>query len=132
MLGYGDLSHFNDILNVNIDNIQVSPFRILAYQKVCSDFYRVANYESSRINAYNVDTRFNPANSFSSFLKYYLQLRYRPWKKDRYTISSTSFQGNDFMSSTITPPSFPSVDWTNNLKSYSEDSSYTGNLGALS
>lgn len=132
LLGYGDLSHFNDITSVNIDNIQVSPFRILAYQKVCSDFYRVGNYESSRINAYNVDTRFNPANSFSSFLKYYLQLRYRPWKKDRYTISSTSFQGNDFMSSTINAPSFPSVEWSNNFKSYSDADSYTGNIGALS
>lgn len=132
LLGYGDLSHFNDITSVNIDNIKVSPFRILAYQKVCSDFYRVGNYESSRINAYNVDTRFNPSNSFSSFLNSYLQLRYRPWKKDRYTISSTSFQGNDFMSSTITSPSFPSVGWVNNLKPYSDSDTYTGNIGALS
>ena len=53
-------------------------------------------------------------------------------KKDRFTISSTSFQGNDYMSSTITSPSFPSVDWTNNLKPYSERDSFTGNLGALS
>ncbi len=107
LLGYGDLSHFDDISSVNIDNIQVSPFRILAYQKVCSDFYRVGNYESSRITSYNVDSRFNPGTSFSEFLRAYLQLRYRPWKKDRYTISSTSFQGNDFMSQPISTPLFP-------------------------
>ena len=72
------------------------------------------------------------ASSAASFISAYLQLRYRPWKKDRYTISSTSFQGNDFMSRTIVPPSFPSVDWVNNLKPYSDSQSYTGNVGALS
>lgn len=131
LLGYGDLSHFNDITSVTVDDLKVSPFRLLAYQKVCSDFYRAANYESSRITSYNIDSPIFLTTSFLNFTKAYLQLRYRPWKKDRYTISSTSFQGNDYMSSTITPPSFPSVGWTNNLKPYSDDDTYTGNLGAL-
>lgn len=112
LLGYGDLSRFNDITNVNIENVKVSPFRLLAYQKVCSDFYRVANYESARISAYNVDNLLpfgGQASFFASFVSNYLQLRYRPWKKDRYTISSTSFQGNDFMSANITPPKFGSA-----------------------
>ena len=111
LLGYGDLSHFNDITNVNIDNVKVSPFRLLAYQKVCSDFYRVANYESARIYSYNVDNLLpfaGQAQSFVRFVSAYLQLRYRPWKKDRYTVSSTTFQGNDFMSNTLHAPSFPS------------------------
>lgn len=110
LLGYGDLSHFNDITNVNIENLQVSPFRLLAYQKVCSDYYRVANYESSRIKAYNIDNPLSwggQSSVFLSFVSNYLQLRYRPWKKDLYTISSTSFQGNDFMSNIINAPSFP-------------------------
>lgn len=107
LLGYGDLSHFNDITSVNIDTLKVSPFRLLAYQKVCSDFYRVGNYESSRINSYNVDNPILPTVSFLNFVKAYLQLRYRPWKKDRYTISSTSFQGNDYMSQQIAVPQFP-------------------------
>lgn len=132
LLGYGDLSHFNDITSVNIDTLKVSPFRLLAYQKVCSDFYRVGNYESARINSYNIDSPVMPTVSFLNFVKAYLQLRYRPWKKDRYTISSTSFQGNDYMSQTINAPSFPSVDWSNNLKPYSDNGSYTGNLGGLS
>lgn len=132
LLGYGDLSHFNDISSVSIDTLKVSPFRLLAYQKICSDFYRAANYESSRITSYNIDTPIFMTTSFLNFTKAYLQLRYRPWKKDRYTISSTSFQGNDYMSSTVVSPSFPSVDWSNNLKPYSEHESYTGNLGALS
>lgn len=107
LLGYGDLSHFNDITSVNIDTLKVSPFRLLAYQKVCSDFYRIGNYESSRINSYNVDSPILPTVSFLNFVKAYLQLRYRPWKKDRYTISSPSFQGNDYMSQQITVPKFP-------------------------
>ncbi len=109
LLGYGDLSHFNDITSVNIDTLKVSPFRLLAYQKVCSDFYRVGNYESARINSYNIDSPVLPTISFLNFVKAYLQLRYRPWKKDRYTISSTSFQGNDFMSTTVQAPQFPQV-----------------------
>lgn len=108
LLGYGDLSHFNDITNVNIENVKVSPFRLLAYQKVCSDFYRVGNYESARIKSYNIDVRTQLSGNVQNFVSTYLQLRYRPWKKDRYTISSTSFQGNDFMSAMFDPPTFPS------------------------
>lgn len=132
LLGYGDLSHFNDITSVNIESLTVSPFRLLAYQKVCSDYYRVANYESSRITSYNIDSPIYITTSFLNFTKAYLQLRYRPWKKDRYTISSTSFQGNDYMSTSIDTSWFPSVNWTNDLKPYSETNSYTGNLGAFS
>lgn len=113
LLGYGDLSHFDDITNLNIENIKVSPFRLLAYQKVCSDFYRVGNYESSRVKSYNIDVSTPLSGNVQNFVSTYLQLRYRPWKKDRYTISSTSFQGNDYMSNTISSPSFPSGSQSN-------------------
>lgn len=113
LLGYGDLSHFDDITNVNIENVKVSPFRLLAYQKVCSDFYRVANYESARIKSYNIDVSTQLVGNVQNFVSTYLQLRYRPWKKDRYTISSTSFQGNDFMSNQISAPQFPSGSQSN-------------------
>ena len=76
LLGYGDLSHFNDITSVNIESLKVSPFRILAYQKVCSDFYRVSNYECSRISSYNVDSLLNYSSAFALFTRQYLQLRY--------------------------------------------------------
>lgn len=107
LLGYGDLSHFKDITNVTIDNVKVSPFRLLAYQKICSDFYRVANYESARIASYNVDSLVTFDSNIEPFIRTYLQLRYRPWKKDLYTISSTSFQGNDFMSMQLSAHQFP-------------------------
>ena len=41
-------------------------------------------------------------------------MRYRPWKKDRYTISSTSFQGNDYMSASIASPRFPDANFLAN------------------
>lgn len=107
LLGYGDLSHFKNILVTSVESVQVSPFRLLAYQKVCSDYYRVGNYESSRINSYNIDSPLDLSSNVTEFVKRYLQLRYRPWKKDRYTISSTSFQGNDYMSQQIGVPQFP-------------------------
>lgn len=131
LLGYGDLSHFNDITNVNIENIKVSPFRLLAYQKVCSDFYRVGNYESSRVKSYNIDVSTQLAGNVQNFVSTYLQLRYRPWKKDRYTISSTSFQGNDFMANPISSPQFPSGSQSNIaslIPSTDNSSGYQGRL----
>lgn len=119
LLGYGDLSHFDDgsLSIVNIANVKVSPFRLLAYQKICSDFYRVNNYEENRISSYNVDHMLPMAGSsnFETFIKSYCQLRYRPWKKDLYTISNTTFQGSDFMSSEIHPTSFPPVNKPSNF-----------------
>lgn len=111
LLGYGDLSHFDDgsLSIVNIANVKVSPFRLLAYQKICSDFYRVNNYEENRISSYNVDAMLpmSGSSNFETFMKSYCQLRYRPWKKDLYTISNTSFQGSDFMSNQLSVPFFP-------------------------
>lgn len=130
LLGYGDLSHFGDTLNVKIDNVKVSPFRLLAYQKVCSDFYRVSNYESNRIKSYNYDTQVPLAGNVQTFVSTYLQLRYRPWKKDLYTISSTSFQGNDYMSNSMLSPVFPGTvrDANANPDSDSKDHNYQGYL----
>lgn len=127
LLGYGDLSHFDDITNLNIDNVKVSPFRLLAYQKVCSDYYRVANYESSRIKSYNIDNPLSwggQSSVFQPFVSNYLQLRYRPWKKDLYTISSTSFQGNDYMSNSLSSPVFPGTIRDANANPDSDTRSY--------
>lgn len=131
LLGYGDLSHFNDITSVNIESLQVSPFRLLAYQKVCSDFYRVGNYESNRIASYNVDSLLSFKSDSLLFTNTYLQLRYRPWKKDRYTISSTSFQGNDFMSQNIQSPVFPQIT-SSHSQPYSTPEDFIGGLANIS
>lgn len=136
LLGYGDLSHFDDgsLSIVNIANVKVSPFRLLAYQKICSDFYRVANYEENRISSYNVDSLLPMAGStnFETFIRSYCQLRYRPWKKDLYTISNTSFQGSDFMSQPSSVPSFPSYSVSDTVSlSPSTDSSSHSFQGRL-
>lgn len=135
LLGYGDLSHFDDgsLSIVNIANVKVSPFRLLAYQKICSDFYRVANYEENRISSYNVDVMLPMAGSsnFETFIKSYCQLRYRPWKKDLYTISNTSFQGSDFMSSQLSAPQFPYGDTDKFHEVVPSSSNYSRNYMGL-
>lgn len=91
----------------------MNPFRLLAYQKICADFYRVANWEDNRIKSWNIDglptdmtSSFN-AVTLQNFVDNYLRLNYRPWKRDLFTIANTSFQGADFMSSILTAPNFP-------------------------
>lgn len=114
LLGYGDMSHISNRFSLaNIESLKVSPFRLLAYQKICNDFYRVSAYESSRVSSFNVDTLLaQTGNSLvvNTFIDNYCKLHYRPWKKDLFTISNPSFQGSDFMSQTFSAPSFPSTD----------------------
>ncbi len=91
----------------------MNPFRLLAYQKICADFYRVANWEDNRIKSWNIDglpldmtSTFN-AVTLQNFVDNYLCLNYRPWKKDLFTIANTQFQGADFLSNSFNAPSFP-------------------------
>lgn len=99
----------------------MNPFRLLAYQKICADFYRVANWENNRVKSWNIDglnidlTSTWNAVTLQSFLDNYLALNYRPWKKDLFTIANTQFQGADFMStvSMFTSPTFPNPGVTN-------------------
>lgn len=92
----------------------MNPFRLLAYQKICADFYRVANWEDNRVKSWNIDglnidlTASWNAVTLQNFLDNYLALNYRPWKKDLFTIANTQFQGADFLSSRFISPSFPS------------------------
>lgn len=91
----------------------MNPFRLLAYQKICADFYRVANWEDNRVKSWNIDglpidmTSTWNAVTLQSFVDNYLSLNYRPWKKDLFTIANTQFQGADFLSNNFTPPTFP-------------------------
>lgn len=92
----------------------MNPFRLLAYQKICADFYRVANWENNRIKSWNIDglptdlTSSWNAVTLQNFVDNYLCLNYRPWKKDLFTIANTQFQGADFLSNQFASPSFPS------------------------
>ena len=94
----------------------MNPFRLLAYQKICADFYRVANWENNRIKSWNIDglpvdmTSTWNSVTLQNFVDNYLSLNYRPWKKDLFTIANTSFQGADYMTQAqhMLSPSFPS------------------------
>lgn len=91
----------------------MNPFRLLAYQKICADFYRVANWENNRVKSWNIDglpldmTATWNSVTLQNFLDNYLALNYRPWKKDLFTIANTQFQGAAFLSNMFTAPSFP-------------------------
>lgn len=91
----------------------MNPFRLLAYQKICADFYRVANWEDNRVKSWNIDglpidmtSTFN-AVTLQNFVDNYLSLNYRPWKKDLFTIANTQYQGADFLSNNFVSPTLP-------------------------
>lgn len=115
----------------------MNPFRLLAYQKICADFYRVANWENNRVKSWNIDglnldlTSSWNAVTLQSFLDNYLALNYRPWKKDLFTIANTQFQGADFMSSYFAAPSFPDLKKDGNLSMYPITSTSSGSQGSF-
>lgn len=115
----------------------MNPFRLLAYQKICADFYRVANWEDNRVKSWNIDglnidlTSSWNAVTLQNFLDNYLALNYRPWKKDLFTIVNTQFQGADFMSSYFSAPSFPDLKKDGNLSMYPITSTSSGSQGSF-
>lgn len=115
----------------------MNPFRLLAYQKICADFYRVANWEDNRVKSWNIDglnidltSSWNTV-TLQNFLDNYLALNYRPWKKDLFTIANTQFQGADFMSSYFSAPSFPDLKKEGNLSMYPITSTFSGSQGSF-
>lgn len=116
LLGYGvNVANVDSLIAANKSKkftFNVNPFRFFAYQKIYSDYYRNAQYESINLNAWNIDN-INPASSVtpmvSQLVTPMLYLRYRDWKKDYFNAVSPSFQGNEFMESPFTPIVFPSA-----------------------
>lgn len=113
----------------------MNPFRLLAYQKICADFYRVANWEDNRIKSWNIDglsvdmTSTWNASVLQNFVDNYLALNYRPWKKDLFTIANTQFQGADFLSNMFNAPSFPQYSSTDGFTP--DTTTYGGLQGEL-
>lgn len=112
LLGYGvNVSNVDSLIAANNAKpfaFKVSPFRMLAYQKIYSDFYRNSLYESIDVENFNVDNT-SSSSSIANQTASMLYLRYRDWKKDYFNAVSPSFQGNEFMSSSFTPIVFPSA-----------------------
>lgn len=109
LLGYGvNVSNVDSLIAANTSkpfNFKVSPFRMLAYQKIYSDYYRNPLYESVDVENFNVDNS-NPSTSVASQTSSMMYLRYRDWKKDYFNAVSPAFQSSDFMSASFSPVSF--------------------------
>ena len=140
LLGYGiNVTNVDGLILQNKTKpfkFNVSPLRFFAYQKIYSDYYRNAQYESVNVNAFNIDA-VNPASStlpnVGSLVTPMLYLRYRDWKKDYFNAVSPQFQGNDFMSAAFSPVVFPSPSGSNVSSQKPEVFNYGGNyLGGIS
>lgn len=114
LLGYGvNVANVDSLISQNTTkpfSFNVSPFRFLAYQKIYSDYYRNAQYESVNVSAFNIDSVIFPSSggvASSPLHSSMLSLRYRDWKKDYFNAVSPEFQGSDFMSSQFSPVLFP-------------------------
>lgn len=135
LLGYG-------INAVNVDSLisasasktfdcSFSIFRLAAYQKIYSDYYRNPDYESVNVQSFNFDGTLGSVEVSAPLTSQFF-LRYRDWKKDYFNVVKPSFQGSDFMSSVFDPIVFPSYQSSDtSLFSPSSDTSgysYQGRL----
>lgn len=118
LLGYG-------INAVNVDSLisasdsknfdsSFSIFRLAAYQKIYSDYYRNPDYESINVQSFNFDGTLGSVEVSAPVTSQFF-LRYRDWKKDYFNVVKPSFQGSDFMSSEFQPFSFPYVNKSANF-----------------
>lgn len=110
LLGYGvNVSNVDSLIAAHTDKpftFKVSPFRMLAYQKIYSDFYRNPLYEPIDVENFNVDNT-SSSSSIANQTAHMMYLRYRDWKKDYFNAVSPSFQGSDFMGPELSAITFP-------------------------
>lgn len=96
--------------NPFVDNLKVSPFPLLAYQKIYQDFFRFTQWEDMNSSSYNVDYVADSGNSKSQYniisgLNHtdsgnltdtgFLAMRYNNWRKDVFTGVLPSSQFGD-------------------------------------
>lgn len=111
LLGYGINSvnvpsNFKDFNDFDACNTSVSLFRLAAYQKIYSDFYRNPYYEGVETSSFNLDDIFGSRLDAGKTEQYYRllnlsKLRYRNWKLDYFTSVQPSFQGAPFVTRAI-------------------------------
>jgi hypothetical protein len=114
MLGYG-VTSANQLDSVP-SSYFVSPFRLAAYQKIYSDYYRNPYYESVDVASFNLDTFFGRTISGHSsvpaernVLRSLLRLRYRNWSKDYFTAVQPQFEGAPFVTRNVDMGSFSTL-----------------------
>ena len=96
--------------NPFVDNLKVSPFPLLAYQKIYQDFFRFTQWENMNSSSYNVDYVGDSGNSKSHYNIMsgltptdcakltdtgFLAMRYNNWRKDVFTGVLPSSQFGD-------------------------------------
>lgn len=115
LLGYGiNAVNVDSLISAsatkNFDN-SFSMFRLAAYQKIYSDYYRNADYESISVQGWNFDNYGMNGSQLEIQAPTTNQfwLRYRDWKKDYFNVVKPSFQGSEFMSSEFSPLSFAPI-----------------------
>lgn len=54
-LGYGDFRSLYNLGTVEFDDFALNPFPLAAYQKVCQDYFRFSQWQTSSPNLYNFD-----------------------------------------------------------------------------
>ena len=104
LLGYGITS--KSALDAVPSGYTVSPFRLAAYQKIYSDYYRNPYYESVDVDSFNLDSYFGQVlygaashATTRNVLRSLLTLRYRNWAKDYFTAVQPQFEGAPFVTS---------------------------------
>jgi hypothetical protein len=115
LLGYGSYpSEFS--------GKHLNPFRLLAYQKIYYDFYRLQQYEAIYPKAFNIDSYGLDGSSSSITLDAnaanIFTLRYRPWQKDIFTnlIPTPNFNSGIFNLPSNTPDAFHSGQVSGDVK----------------
>ena len=92
----------------------VSPLRLLAYQKIYSDYYRNPYYEAVDVSSFNADDKFNKiynvtaagVGSDVNVVRSMLRLRYRNWSKDYFTSLQPQFESAPFVTRSVDTSSF--------------------------
>lgn len=114
LLGYG-ITNVSQLSNAPTA-YYVSPFRLAAYQKIYSDYYRNPYYESVDVNSFSLDSYFNreiqgsaSASADRNVLRSLLRLRYRNWSKDYFTAVQPQFEGAPFVTRNVNMSSFSTL-----------------------
>ena len=118
LLGYG-ITSFIAVSDLP-PSYSVSPFRLLAYQKIYSDYYRNPYYESVDVSSFNADNYFGKSYSVTgagtgtdvAVVRSMLRLRYRNWAKDYFTAVQPQFQGAPFVTRNVDMSSFTTLSHT--------------------
>lgn len=116
LLGYG-ITSVSSLSDSSLpSNYSVSLFRLAAYQKIYSDFYRNPYYESVDVSSFNLDNLYgkvlqgNVGDSVGRpVLRSLLRLRYRNWAKDYFTAVQPQFEGAPFVTTRVDMSSFSTL-----------------------